>query len=81
MKVAIAGILTGVGLLAGGALVFLYGLGQPPVYGCFGDALCAWGNVPYWMGIILMLAGLAVLGGILEVKLGMWNRESKLPDD
>jgi hypothetical protein len=80
LKGTIAGLLIGAGLLVVGALEYLNGLGQPQIpVSCWLEAGCAWGNLTYWIGIILMIAGLATLTGAIGVGLGILGRRSEAP--
>ena len=78
----IVGVLVGVGLLAGGGLELLSGSGGSEYQGLIptatGPPLVVFGNLPVVLGIVLIFAGIATIGGVLSVAIRRWD---EAPDD
>jgi len=66
------GLLLGTGLLVEGVSVFLSGIGQPGVGPFVTERGVAGGNLPLIEGLILVIAGLAVLSGIVGFEVRKW---------
>jgi hypothetical protein len=77
LKGAIAGLAIGVILLIGGAFLFVSGIGQPGIVPVRTSKGVVGGNLPLWIGIVLMGAGLVTLGGILSVEIRNWEGGSE----
>jgi hypothetical protein len=67
------GLLLGSGLLVEGVLVFLSGIGQPGVGPFLTARGVVGGNLPLVVGLLLMIAGLAVLSGIISFEVRKWT--------
>jgi hypothetical protein len=75
-------ILVGTGFLIGGALTFASGIGKPGIPAVVTSHGVAGGNLPLWIGLILMMMGFAILGGIATVAVGRWEGgDDELPND
>ena len=73
MKGTIIGLVIGAVLLVGGGFRICEWYREtgivpvPTSHGVVG------GNLALWMGLILMMAGVATLGGVLKVEIGDWE--------
>jgi hypothetical protein len=81
LKGAIAGLVIGAVLLIGGGLLFVSGIGQPGIAPVGTGRNIVGGNLPLWIGIVLMGAGLVTIGGILTVAVRDWEGAGEEPSD
>jgi hypothetical protein len=79
----IVGLLIGAGLFVVGGFVFLVGLMEPGIVRVVTTHGAAGGNFDTTMGIVLMVAGVSMVGGILSVKIRNWEggSDDELPED
>lgn len=71
----VIGILIGLGVIVGGGILFLRGLKEPGIPIPVGPGARSAGNLPVWVGAILILMGLAIVTSVADVAIRTWEGE------
>jgi hypothetical protein len=80
LKGAILGLVKGGVLLVAGTYLLVKGIGEPVFVG-HTNVYFFWGNLPLLVGVILMIAGIATIGGVISIGIRNWEGGKEEPPD